>query len=303
MNAGEGFKMKEFRYLMTWLAYPGVMVIALFIYYGLMAIGIDMTAASYAAAIIGGLGLITVLEYFLPYRREWIPDKNEIKTDLVFMLLIQVLLPMLLSLMTTMFLVKFMAEKGWTLDGFWPQSWPVWLQMLLMMFSADFLRYWLHRAMHESVFLWRFHAVHHSVQKLYWLNVGRFHPLDKAVQFVCDALPFILLGVSKEVLALYFVIYSIKGFFQHSAVDVRLGWLNYIISGPELHRWHHSKVIRESNSNYGNNVIVWDLLFGTFYLPKDRHVGDLGLFNRQYPTDFLSQMRAPFIKGLDKANK
>jgi sterol desaturase/sphingolipid hydroxylase (fatty acid hydroxylase superfamily) len=80
-----------------------------------------------------------------------------------------------------------------------------------------------------------------------------------------------------------------------------LGWLNYIISGPELHRWHHSKTIKESNSNYGNNVIVWDILFGTFFYPKDRRVKELGLLNRRYPSGFLAQMRTPFIKDIDKA--
>jgi sterol desaturase/sphingolipid hydroxylase (fatty acid hydroxylase superfamily) len=95
-------------------------------------------------------------------------------------------------------------------------------------------------------------------------------------------------------------VYSIKGFFQHSNVDTKLGWLNYIISGPELHRWHHSRIIRESNTNYGNNVIVWDILFGTFFLPKELAVGELGLINRNYPSTFMSQLKAPFIKAIDK---
>lgn len=157
--------------------------------------------------------------------------------------------------------------------------------------------------MHECEPLWRLHAVHHSVEKMYWLNVGRFHPIDKSLQFVVETMPFILIGVSAEVTSLYFVVYSVKGFFQHSNVDTKLGWLNYIISGPELHRWHHSQKIVESNSNYGNNVIIWDILFGTFFWPKDRTVKKLGLLNEAYPTDFLSLLRNPFVKGLDKSNK
>ena len=141
--------------------------------------------------------------------------------------------------------------------------------------------------------------MHHSVSKLYWVNVGRFHPLDKSLQFVCDALPFMLLGLSQEVLTLYFVVYSIKGFFQHSNVDVKLGWFNYLISGPELHRWHHSRTVRESNTNYGNNFIIWDILFGTFYWPDDREVSDLGLLNPVYPTGFVEQMKAPFVPGIE----
>ncbi len=132
------------------------------------------------------------------------------------------------------------------------------------------------------------------------MNVGRFHPIDKALQFVFDALPFIALGVNEEVLSLYFVWYAVNGFFQHSNVDVRLGFLNYLVSGPELHRWHHSMWKKESNHNYGNHLIVWDIVFGTRYLPQDRAVGALGLLNRRYPSGFAEQMTAPFVPHLDE---
>ena len=109
-----------------------------------------------------------------------------------------------------------------------------------MLLIADFGRYWLHRAFHKFGLMWRFHAVHHSPRRLYWLNVGRFHPIEKAVQYVFDALPFTLVGVSGDVLAGYFTFYAVNGFYQHSNCLVWLGRLNYVISGPELHRWHHS---------------------------------------------------------------
>lgn len=291
----------QLRSILTWTVYPGVMTFSLILYYVLIHYGLSLVLSSFIAAIIGGLGLITLFEVILPYRREWLPNTKEIKTDVIFMLLIQIALPKLLTILTVVTLLSFVNSHELELTFFWPQHFPVWIQMLLMMFLADFLRYWLHRASHEWIPLWRVHAVHHSVQKLYWLNVGRFHPIDKSLQFLCEVLPFIMLGVSAEVMTLYFVVYSIKGFFQHSNVDTKLGWLNYIISGPELHRWHHSKTIKESNNNYGNNIIVWDILFGTFFLPKDRAVKELGLLNRNYPSGFISQMKTPFIKGIDKA--
>jgi ornithine lipid hydroxylase len=289
------------RNALKWTAYPAVMTVCILIYYGLISCGINLSLSSFIAGIVGGLGLITLLEIILPYRKEWLPNRSEIKTDLIFMLITQIALPKLLTIITVVYLVSFTKTNGIQLAEYWPHDWPNWIQMMLMMFLADLMRYWLHRAAHEWIPLWRVHAVHHSVQKLYWLNVGRFHPIDKSLQFLCDALPFILLGVTQEVMTLYFVVYSIKGFFQHSNVDVKLGWLNYIISGPELHRWHHSKTIKESNTNYGNNVIIWDILFGTFFYPKEKSVKDLGLLNRNYPSDFLTQMKTPFIKGIDKA--
>ena len=88
--------------------------------------------------------------------------------------------------------------------------------------------------------------------------------------------------MNEEVLTTYLVFYGINGFFQHSNINVKFGFLNYIISSSELHRWHHSEIPRESNGNYGNNLIIWDVIFGTWFLPKDRSVKEIGLRNRNF---------------------
>ena len=77
-------------------------------------------------------------------------------------------------------------------------------------------------------------------------------------------------GCPFEVLFLFLLVSGVHGFFQHANLPLRCGPLNYFFSMAELHRWHHSKNIEEANHNYGQNVIIWDLVFGTFYLPKDR---------------------------------
>ena len=184
------------RNTLMWTAYPSAMGISLALYYGLYSAGFNLTISSFIAAMIGGFGLITLLEIVIPYRKEWRPTKEEIRTDIIFLLLIQAGLPKLLTLLTTFYLIEFTKIQGWQLEGLWPHHWPTWIQMLFMMFIADFFRYWLHRAAHQWILLWRVHAVHHSVQKLYWVNVGRFHPIDKSLQFIVEIMPFIFLGVS-----------------------------------------------------------------------------------------------------------
>jgi sterol desaturase/sphingolipid hydroxylase (fatty acid hydroxylase superfamily) len=139
--------------------------------------------------------------------------------------------------------------------------------------------------------------VHHAPEKLYTTNVFRFHPAEKSLQFLCDTLPFMLVGIGAEVLGYYFVFYAVSGLFQHSNCDLRLGWLNYLVSGPEVHRWHHSRRIAESNNNYAHSFVVWDLLFGTYFRPRDRAVEDLGLRSSDYPHRFLAQLVAPFARG------
>lgn len=285
--------------LLKIIAYPAALLLSYFDFYWLHTLGFSFTVSSILSALISVI-VIIILESIIPYEPKWKPTWQEIRLDLVFMFLVQLILPKVLSLFFALEISDYLKQIGWTLDSLWPTDWAILSQTILMILIADLFRYWLHRWSHTFEGLWRFHAVHHSVQKLYWLNVGRFHPIDKALQYFCDVLPFVLLGVSEEVLTLYFALYAIKGFFQHSNVDVHLGVLNYIFSGPELHRWHHSKKVSESNSNYGNNLIIWDILFGSYFLPADNRVGEIGLLNPNYPTGFWKQLCAPFIKGLEK---
>lgn len=282
------------------IIYPTVLLLGVGLHYLLLVLGLNVYISTYLP-IIFVASTITTLELKFPYIDKWKANRNDIINDASFMILVQILLPRLLAFFVLMTFLQFFSCNDLFISAWWPHTWPIVIQSLWMILIADFFRYWLHRASHEWVpFLWQLHAVHHSPKKLYWMNVGRFHPIEKFLQYIFDALPFIFLGVSEQVLSLYFLIYSINGFFQHCNIKLRLGWLNYVVSGPELHRWHHSKIINESNKNYGNNLIIWDIIFGTYFLPKNRKVAELGLLNRYYPLDFISQMKTPFIKGLDK---
>ncbi|WP_206668217.1 hypothetical protein, partial [Staphylococcus aureus] len=88
----------RFRDILTWTVYPGVMLICLMIYYSLTGYGINVFLSGYVATIIAGVGLITFFELVLPYRKEWLPSSSEVGTDFIFMTLVQVLLPYLLSI-------------------------------------------------------------------------------------------------------------------------------------------------------------------------------------------------------------
>ena len=149
------------------------------------------------------------------------------------MALVQVLLVKLMTFIAIIALLNILQSNEYIINDLWPKEWPIGTQAILMILIADFFRYWLHRLSHEWLPFWRLHAVHHSPHKLYSMNVGRFHPLEKSIQFIFDALPFIILGITQDVLALYFVFYSVNGFFQHCNIKIYLGPLNYIISQKE----------------------------------------------------------------------
>lgn len=270
-------------------AYPALMIGCCALFLWLLHHDLSLKFSAYLPVVLGASAIL-ILELAAPYRPSWRPSRDVVFHDSVFLIVVQIALPALITLA----LVE--AAAAWFAGpdlGLWPDHWPIAAQALLMLLLADLLRYWLHRASHAWPLLWRLHAVHHSPFGLYFLNVGRFHPLEKCLQFCLDAAPFVLIGVGPEVVAAYFVFYAVNGFFQHSNVDARLGWLNWIVSGPELHRWHHSRLVDESDRNFGNNLIIWDVLFATRVLPAGREVGELGLKNRRYPKGFIGQTLAP----------
>ncbi len=279
--------------LPRYAAYPALLVGSYVLFVWMRETGSPLLFSSYLSVLVGGFGVL-LHETFAPAREDWRPDQSEVLNDGLFLTLVQILLPTLLKALALALIVALAKSDLAPLAFAWPHRMPVLIQIMAMLVIAEFFRYWLHRALHEHMALWKLHAVHHAPDKLYTVNVGRFHPLDKAIQFLGDSLPFLLLGVSAEVFAAYFVLYALNGFYQHSNADVRLGPLNWVIAGPELHRWHHSAKISEANSNYGNNLIIWDTVFGTRFLPKDREVDSIGIGNKDWPNGFLAQMTAPF---------
>ncbi len=287
--------------LFPWVVYPFGIGIGIYLHLVMLSWSVDLQISTYVPVFFAA-GIITLLELYLPHLKQWTPNLKDVKNDAMYMLVVQTILPKVLAFFTALILLRYANESGLSILNIWPHHLPVWVQTILMVLVADFFRYWLHVASHKNSFLWRFHAVHHSPKKLYWINTGRFHPIEEVAQFLFDALPFILLGVSEYVLAFYFVFYAINGFFQHSNIKLKFGVLNYLISTAELHRWHHSRVEKESNSNYGNNTIIWDLIFGTRYLPNDRSIEKIGLINSKYPATFIDQLKTPFVGGLDKKN-
>ena len=243
------------------------------------------------------VAIVALCERIHPHVVAWNQSQQDVATDLVHSAVSMVILPQLLELALRSALLGL--ASAWTVsagDGLWPTQWPLVLQLGLAMLVTQFAEYWLHRGMHELPLLWRLHATHHSPGRLYWLNAGRFHPLDSALSFSATLSILLLLGAGTEVMLLTSVWIAIHGLFQHCNIRLRLGPLNYIFSMAELHRWHHSKILREANANYGNNIIFWDLVFRTLHYPRDRDASaNIGLSDMpHFPTTWWAQILSPF---------
>lgn len=289
---------------LQWLIFPFMMLTPLFLGYAALQAGWSASAVTYGTVILLWT-LVFAVERFMPYRDSWNTPDGDVLNDTISGGIAYGLLPVFLKPLYIAMLAGITVTIAEWYDGsFWPTDWPIAVQLILLLLAGDAGRYWGHRLAHTVPLLWRFHAVHHSASRLWFLNAIRQHPVDKAWFTFTELFFPIILGASGDVLVLYFIATLVCGTFQHSNMDVKIGPLYYIFNIVDLHRWHHSKEINESDNNYGNNLIVYDILFGTRYLPKDndsRQVGNIGLLNPEYPKNYLGQFLAPFRKGrLDK---
>ena len=129
--------------------------------------------------------------------------------------------------------------------------------------TFDFIFYWTHRAKHRFDWWWRLHETHHSSVELDWFSSVRFHPLEKILDRTIYLAPLIIFGVSEEALLILAGVDALLGTLAHANIRLNLGPLQYVFVGPQMHRWHHSATGDNQRSNFGNNLSVFDWIFGT----------------------------------------
>src|ERR1700686_979700 len=118
---------------------------------------------------------------------------------------------------------------------------PYWIQIVEVIVLADIGVYFAHRASHAVPWLWRFHAIHHSIEELDWLSAARVHPLDQIVIKAFSLLPAFALGFSDVAIGVYMILYGLQSVLSHSNVRINFGPLRWVLASPEFHHWHHSR--------------------------------------------------------------
>jgi sterol desaturase/sphingolipid hydroxylase (fatty acid hydroxylase superfamily) len=177
-------------------------------------------------------------------------------------------------------------ETGWSRLQI-VSAWPIAGQVAFFLIVHDLYIYLFHRLQHRSAALWRLHEAHHSVKDVDWLSGVRSHSLEILINQTVEFAPIVLLGAAPEVAVIKGLISAVWGMFIHSNLDVRLGWLQYLINGPEMHRWHHATDPAAFNKNFGTKLAIWDWIFGTAYFPDRRKLaGPYGLVDTEFPEQF-----------------
>ena len=287
------------RRLFAWTIFPFTFVGLMFVAAVLMNRGVHPAVAAGALSLCAAV-VVVLAERIQPHHIEWSNSQDDELTDVAHMLFSEIGPTKLFDLLfySVLLALSVYLTGLMDVDSLWPSHWNLALQIAFAMVISEFGQYWWHRLCHEHSWFWRFHVVHHSPGRLYWLNAGRFHPIDSLVSYALHVTPLIMLGASGQILAFFSLFTAIHGLFQHANIELRLGPLNWIFSMAELHRWHHSQDLRDANQNYGANVIFWDIIFGTRHWPRNRiqEANDIGFLGmEQFPKRYFEQLKVPFV--------
>lgn len=233
---------------------------------------------------------LLVIERVLPHERQWLGNDGQMPADLAHTLLGKGTAQILVASATLLGIAAATKSGG----PWWPGGWPLAAQVVLGLVIAEAGLYAAHRLAHEWRPLWRFHAVHHSAPRLWFFNTGRFHAFDTVVSILASQPLLWLAGAPQEVFMSVAAITAFIGMLTHCNVDMKCGWLSYVFNTPELHRWHHSRIPAEGNTNFGENLMLFDQIFGTFFWPAHRRPpADIGI-DGPMPDNFLGQLAQPF---------
>jgi len=178
-------------------------------------------------------------------------------------------------------------------DGFGPLGrLPLWAQALVFLVASDVMMYWMHRGFHRPA-MWKYHAVHHSSEELDWISAARFHPVNIFLGGVLADVVLLLAGISPNVLVFLGPFTIAHSAFVHANLNWTLGPFKYVIAGPVFHRWHHTAAARGGDKNFASTFPVLDLMFGTFYMPKNEVPDAYGVAD-PLPSGFGAQTLYPF---------
>lgn len=145
---------------------------------------------------------------------------------------------------------------------------PLWAMWVLTFIMIDLVFYVYHRMSHRIRFLWAIHLSHHSSEEMNFAVSFRqawFGPISKVPFFM--VLP--LIGLDPTIIAVAGVISTLWGIVGHTQIIGKLGPIEWFFNTPSHHRVHHGSNKQYIDKNYGNLLIIWDRLFGTFEAEKE----------------------------------
>jgi sterol desaturase/sphingolipid hydroxylase (fatty acid hydroxylase superfamily) len=245
--------------------------------------------------LIGYSVVFVPIERMFPLRPDQPVFRRQWRVDLIYFAISS----LIVQVMTILTLKPAMILFDWARHPRLTQlaaSLPFPIQFLLILVFSDLTQYWVHRLFHVVPVLWRFHAIHHSVDVMDWLAGSRLHLVDAAVTRAISYVPIYILGFSQSAIFAYVVWVVIQATFIHANVRWQFPWLRPFLATPAFHHWHHSASPEAVDKNFAVHLPVLDRIFGSYYLP-DHWPESYGIAGGpKVPHGFLGQLAYPFAR-------
>lgn len=213
---------------------------------------------------VGILAVMAIWELFAPLRDGQGQKPRRWSSNLILAVVNASLSYLVLPIGAAGF-AGFCQQLGWGL--FNQLDVPAWAAILLSVVLLDLAIYAQHVVFHRVPLLWRLHKVHHSDRDMDSSTGLRFHSIEILLSLAVKLAVVFLLGAPALAVLIFEVVLNGTSMFNHG--NVRLpAWLDQLLRllvvTPDMHRVHHSVIVRETNSNFGFNLPWWDRLFGTY---------------------------------------
>ena len=166
-----------------------------------------------------------------------------------------------------------------------------WLSFAVLFVAQDLLYYVFHRMSHRVRWLWAAHVVHHSSERLNLSTAFRQSLMYPVAGMWAFWTPLALLGFPPQQIVAIVLVNLAFQFFVHTQAIGRLGWLEYVLNTPSIHRCHHARNARYIDRNFAGVLVVWDRLFGS-YVEEDP--GDLPEYGIVEPVPTFNPLKATF---------
>lgn len=247
----------------------------------------------------GVLFLMAVAELLAPRRPLTVCKSVRWFSNLTLVLLNSLVVRFLLPL-GAVTAALFAQEQGWGLFNYVAVS--TWLAILLSVVALDLVIYLQHVLFHAVPLLWRLHMVHHADLDFDVTTGLRFHTIEILLSMGIKMATVVLLGAPALAVLIFEILLNATSMFNHGNVRIP-SWLDRLLRlfvvTPDMHRVHHSVIVRETNSNFGFNLPWWDYLFGTYQSqPAKGHDGmmiGLTQFRGEWVDRLPWMLALPFI--------
>lgn len=210
------------------------------IYLPMMLVGFNGTAVWIVASgnpwlwlfplLLAAIATSFLTERYIPYQIAWNKSQGDAGRDVVYAIAYEGSVYLSVALIPILTLLV-------PATSLWPSQWPLWGQLLFAVIIADFGITLCHYASHRFEWLWRFHAPHHSVVRMYGLNGLIKHPVHQVLETVAGTTPLLIIGMPLEIGVLLGFAITVQLLLQHSNADMQIGPLRYALALAPLHRF------------------------------------------------------------------